>query len=216
MEGGLASEVVHINTGIGIEETRKFVRWTCRRMGWKLNELRPPVPYDHIVLEHGFPGPGAHRFMYIRLKERCLRAFTKERGRPITFVTGVRSSESTRRMGHVQRRMFDIHNRWTWLAPIHEFSKREVDEYLDAYSLPRNDVVAVMHMSGECLCGSFARQDELQELAQWYPVEYARIRSLEAEVEATGHPAHRWGQRPDNVNRRQMWMPLCHSCEARA
>ena len=34
--------VAHINTGIGVEETREFVRTTCARYGWPLRELTPP------------------------------------------------------------------------------------------------------------------------------------------------------------------------------
>jgi 3'-phosphoadenosine 5'-phosphosulfate sulfotransferase (PAPS reductase)/FAD synthetase len=34
---------VHINTGIGIEETRQFVRDTCEQMGWPLDERHPPT-----------------------------------------------------------------------------------------------------------------------------------------------------------------------------
>jgi 3'-phosphoadenosine 5'-phosphosulfate sulfotransferase (PAPS reductase)/FAD synthetase len=67
------SGVVHINTGIGIEETRQFVRDTCQREGWELLELHPPETYESLVVEHGFPGPAHHYKMYQRLKERCLR-----------------------------------------------------------------------------------------------------------------------------------------------
>ncbi len=35
---------VHINTGIGVEQTRQFVRRTCREQGWPLLEYHPP-PY---------------------------------------------------------------------------------------------------------------------------------------------------------------------------
>lgn len=213
MESGMATEVVHVNTGIGIAQTREFVRQTCEERGWKLNELHPPVSYEDIVREHGFPGPGSHRFMYIRLKERCLRAFAKERGRPITFVTGVRSQESSRRMGHVKREVIDKDNRWTWYAPICDFTKRDVLDYLDAHRVfPRNEVVDILHMSGECLCGSFARPGEREEIRAWYPEVDAQIAELEMLVALEGHPAHRWGRRPDKVNRNQTWLPLCHSC----
>src|SRR5436189_263454 len=62
----------HINTGIGIEETRTFVRNTCKEYKWELKEYHSPFKYEDIVLEHGFPGPASHRYMYIRLKERAI------------------------------------------------------------------------------------------------------------------------------------------------
>ena len=49
--------VVHLNTGIGIEETREFVRETCQEWGWPLIERWPPrVTYEQMCLERGMPG----------------------------------------------------------------------------------------------------------------------------------------------------------------
>jgi 3'-phosphoadenosine 5'-phosphosulfate sulfotransferase (PAPS reductase)/FAD synthetase len=44
---------VHINTTIGIEETRTFVRDTCRKNKWPLLEYPPPVTYRRLVLSDG-------------------------------------------------------------------------------------------------------------------------------------------------------------------
>ena len=41
---------VHINTGIGIEQTREFVRETCRANGWPLIELHSEKRYEDWVL----------------------------------------------------------------------------------------------------------------------------------------------------------------------
>ncbi len=49
--------VVHINTGIGIEETREFVRRVCGEFGWRLIEVYPPrITYEQMCLERGMPG----------------------------------------------------------------------------------------------------------------------------------------------------------------
>ena len=50
---------VHVNTGIGIEETREFVCATCRDHGWPLIEFHPPVSYDQIVLRWELPLPAS-------------------------------------------------------------------------------------------------------------------------------------------------------------
>ena len=95
---------IHINTGIGVKETREFVRGICQQYGWPLKEYHPPDSFEDIVTEHGFPGPGQHATMYIRLKERALRQIMREHGkrsRKILFVTGVRRQESVRRMGTI-------------------------------------------------------------------------------------------------------------------
>jgi tRNA(Ile)-lysidine synthase TilS/MesJ len=62
--------VAHINTGIGIEETRTFVRETCKQYGWTLKEYTTEYNYDDLAMEYGFPGPAMHGVMYIKLKER--------------------------------------------------------------------------------------------------------------------------------------------------
>src|SRR3954469_10283546 len=51
---------VHINTTIGIEETREHVRASTPLLGLRLIELFPPKSYRDLCLEHGMPGPGAH------------------------------------------------------------------------------------------------------------------------------------------------------------
>lgn len=220
MTNGYAQEVVHVNTGIGVEETREFVRETCREYGWPLNEIHPPVSYDEIVVEHGFPGPAGHRYMYIRLKERALRAFARERkpykGAMITYCTGTRKQESSRRMRGQQTEFFRDSEGWTWRAVILEWSKADCNRYIAEQGLPRNPVVDLLHMSGECLCGSFARPGERDEIRAWFPATDQRITELEERVRAAGHHGCIWGARPPNVHRQQLSMldmgPLCSSC----
>lgn len=220
MTNGYAQEVVHVNTGIGVEQTREFVRETCARFGWPLNELSPPIPYDDLVLQHGFPGPAGHQFMYRRLKERCLAAFARERkprrGAPLVYCTGVRKQESDRRARGQQTEWQHAPKLgWTWRAVILEWSKGDCNRYIEEKGLPRNPVVDTLHMSGECLCGSFAKPGEIDEIRLWFPETAARIAALEQRVAATGNPACVWGRRPPNVARGQLELlpgMLCSSC----
>ncbi len=71
-------KVVHLNTGIGIEETRQYVRQMALWQGWPLVEYTTPIRYEDIVKKHGFPGPDAHRYMYIQLKERAIAALMRD------------------------------------------------------------------------------------------------------------------------------------------
>ena len=51
-------------------------------------------------------------------------------------------------------------------------------------------------MSGECLCGSFAKPGEREELAFWFPDFESQLRQLETRVAGVpGIPEHRqhWG-----------------------
>lgn len=220
--------VVHINTGIGIEQTRQFVRQTCLVNGWNLRELhadREEQTYEYIVRKYGFGGPGSHPFLYRRLKERKLERLVREAktGHPRTarvmLVTGMRRDESVRRMGHgdFQRRR----GAQVWSSPLEHWSKRDCNHYLEYHDLPRNEVVDLLHMSGECLCGAFARIDEMQDLEHWFPETAAYLHELEREVEALGHASCIWGysaRYANEVNAAQghLFSPLCVGCETRA
>jgi 3'-phosphoadenosine 5'-phosphosulfate sulfotransferase (PAPS reductase)/FAD synthetase len=216
---------VHIDTGIGIPETQAFVRETCQQQGWPLLVYRAVDQgqgYDALALRYGFPGPAAHFRMYIRLKERALDAFIREhkthRRDRLVLVTGARAKESQRRMGHVQPVRRD--GVQVWVNPLHEWPKCACLDWIEQNGVSRNQVVELLHMSGECLCGSFAKPGELKEIALWYPHVAARITDLETRVRAAGH-RHGWGERPKRRRRRRgrdsagrlLVSELCQQCE---
>jgi 3'-phosphoadenosine 5'-phosphosulfate sulfotransferase (PAPS reductase)/FAD synthetase len=225
---GVELKAAHINTGTGVPQTSEFVREVCRDQGWELLEFSPPVPYEEIVMEYGFPGPAQHGLMYQRLKERCLRQLVRQHKQEmkdrIMLVTGVRSEESVRRMRHVER--IQREGAQVWAADIWNWTKRDCNRELERRGLPRNPVVDLIHMSGECLCGAFARPGELKELEMWFPEVAERIKALQIKVEAAGLRGCVWGQRPPRVHRDQMKLlfgeawddadtgPLCSTCVA--
>jgi 3'-phosphoadenosine 5'-phosphosulfate sulfotransferase (PAPS reductase)/FAD synthetase len=218
---------LHIDTGIGVPETQAFVRDTCRAQGWPLKVYRAVDQgqvYEDLALTYGFPGPGSHWRMYVRLKERALDAFIREhkthRRDRLVLSTGARAQESDRRMGHVEDVRRD--GAQVWANPIYQWSKLDCLDTIAAAGVPRNPVVELLHMSGECLCGSFAKPDELKEIGLWFPCVAARIRAIEARVKAAGHRACVWGVRPPRERKRQPATrnssgrrvgPLCQQCE---
>lgn len=194
------SGVVHICTGIGIRETRRFVYETCKTFGWPLRIYRPDKNnrYEQFVLKYGFPGPAQHGRMYQRLKERSLRRHvrlvrTGRRDR-VLLVSGCREAESRRRMGTaepIQRVGSTV-----WCAPCVSWETGDQHAYMAQHSLPRNPVKELLCMSGECLCGAFARgREELDEIALWYPDAAANIESIQRRAAAAGVPS-KWGERP--------------------
>lgn len=217
---------LHIDTGIGIPETQAFVIETCKAQGWPLKIYRAKdygQDYEALAVKYGFPGPAAHFRMYIRLKERALDAFIREHKKywkdRIVLSTGARSTESDRRMGHVQQVRRD--GAKVWVNSIDQWTKADCHDVIAAAGVPRNPVVELLHMSGECLCGSFAKPDELKEIALWYPATAERIRAIECRVKAAGHCGV-WGQRPKSKRKRQPAQrdaagrrvgPLCQQCE---
>lgn len=210
---------VHLDTGIGIPETQEFVIKTCRERGWPLKIYRAKdygQDYDALAKQYGFPGPGAHFRMYTRLKERALDAFVRDhkghRFQRLILSTGARSAESQRRMGHVKPVRRDGCS--VWVNPIHDWQKRDCFDLIETYKVERNPVVELLHMSGECLCGCFAKSDELKEITLWFPKVARHIRALENEVERAGIKACRWGQRPPTTrSTRKKVSELCRRCE---
>lgn len=198
----------HINTGIGVEETRRFVRETCSIRGWPLLEYKAaenvradgtldPQIYDDLVMEHGFPGPAHHWKMYQRLKERQIERLIRDHKRRysrevVLLVSGRRSQESARRAITVTPQ--ERKGGRAWVNPIHDFSKRDCHVIMEYAGLARNPVVDLIHKSGECLCGAFAKPGELAELSLWFPETAARIRRLEEAVRL--HHPWGWGERP--------------------
>lgn len=224
----------HINTGFGVEQTRHFVRNTCREQGWPLFEyaamdnlnkhgLPDPQDYREFVRRLGFPGAHGHGMMYARLKDRQIRRLVREHKTKtkdnIMLIAGCRSQESARRMRNTEP--LQKEGCRVWVQPIHDFSKTDCGRVIEYAKLGRNEVVDLIHKSGECLCGAFAKPGELDELAMWFPKEAQMIRDLEAEIK----PKFGWGweegpPKPKKCPKLQsidqqeqlFQMPLCWNC----
>ncbi len=214
-------EAVHINTGIGVERTREFVRETCRQYRWPLHEIRAledcGQDYDELVRRYGFPGPPGHRMMYARLKERAIRVLVQRRKTKrtdrILIATGIRREESVRRMAYAGREV-NRTGAQVWINPLYWWEKLDRDMYLHEHQLPVNPVSEALGMSGECLCGAFAHPGELDMVRKVCPATAQRIDRLHAEI------AHRfpwgWEGRPPSKKAVKPSGPFCVGCEKSA
>lgn len=236
-----ATHAAHANTGIGIEQTRQFVRDTCAGWGLPLFEEYPVIGATYrdlvlgrtrartgpnkgkVVYEGGFPGPAKHYLMYQRLKERALESVRRQlveypRQQRVIFLAGRRASESGRRQKLALRDPIERRDNTVWVSPLLNWTKLDLNAYRRLYpDVPRNEVSDLLHMSGECLCGAFAHEGELDEIGTWFPEVAAEIRELEAEALASGvAPPERckwgWGAGKETPSRVGV---LCSSCDAR-
>lgn len=212
--------VVHVNTGIGIEQTREYVRQVCHDQRWPLiEECAPAGWYDQNCLTKGMPGgPAQHGIMYQRLKDdqvrRVVRRYQRRRGDTVGLVTGVRQQESDRRM-RVHPTPITRERAQLWINPILDWSASDVGAYMVEVGLPRNPVVDKLHRSGECLCGALADPQELDWIGYWYPDVARRIRALERQCYERGLP-YAWGTKAAPViSPDQAWLPLCQDCPTR-
>jgi 3'-phosphoadenosine 5'-phosphosulfate sulfotransferase (PAPS reductase)/FAD synthetase len=120
------------------------------------------------------------------------------------LITGCRLSESTRRMGHVVPIQRDGVR--YWVAPlIHWDETTKINYQLDNV-IPRNPVTAKLGISGECLCGAYAKPGEREKIAHYYPEAESEIQACEAAA-ASNCQHEVWGTRPP---RKQM---LCQQCD---
>lgn len=217
MEDGPGEIVIYLDTGTGLEDNRTYIEELCDKYGWQLWTLRTHVDYTELVKENGFPGPSRHSIMYRSLKERQLgRAAARMQG-DVHYHTGVRSLESSRRMANVSPEQ-DHYGKWTWHAPIHDWSKDDCTEFIDEHDIPRNPLWDTLGRSGDCFCGCFGSREELLDLracgqddrADW-------IEALEEQVE-TGDEKElwAWGSLSDNERRAERidddQMMLCSTC----
>ncbi|MGZ6788358.1 MAG: phosphoadenosine phosphosulfate reductase domain-containing protein [Mycobacteriaceae bacterium] len=226
-----ADYAAHCNTTIGIEQTRQFVRDICAAWGLGLIERTPPKESDHyraLVLDQGFPGPGHHFKMFQRLKERALRQVQRElvtnpRKERVVFIAGRRRQESKRRANipDMERRGSVV-----YVSPLVNWTKMDMNTYrLMMGDVPVNEVSDLIHMSGECLCGSFAHPGERDEVSHWFPGVFEEIAELEAEIANRDDiPEHRrkwgWGADPQARNATPKGAAsktglMCSSCDDR-
>lgn len=214
-----------INTGTGIPRTVEFVRETCREQGWPLVELAPDgQTYEDVVREYGFgTGPAAHSRAYFWLKKRQVRRLVREakgeRGDRVLLATGVRRSESVRRMNAGISVPIRREGAQVWVNPILDWTGKGVSDFIDAEGLDRNPVVDVLHRSGECLCGTLFNKGDRDEVLLWAPEMVERIAEWERIAREAGHHNCVWGMPGSRPIPGQGELfdsqPLCVSCEAR-
>lgn len=208
---------IHVNTGTGVPATTEFVRQTCADWGIVLHELHPPRSYEQCFIEDriidGLPGPGMHHIAYTRLKERPLTRFTTDqkshRMDKIMLLSGVRKDESQRRMGYGGT-VVDQEGCRVWVNPLYFWTNDEMGGYKTDHALPRNPVSEHLHMSGECLCGAFAKPGELEEIRFFYPEVAARIDAWNEAAAAAELTYCEWGTKRPGKDKKVG--PLCAAC----
>lgn len=195
--GKCLDAAVFIDTGVALPGVREFAEDFCADRGVPLKVYE--TPYSEFVAmcrEHGMPGAGAHRYPYVRLKERRLDDLIREHKQRwndrIMLLSGVRRAESVQRMGTavpVRRDGCTL-----WVNPLIDWTHADMRAYRDRYCLPESDVAALMHRSGECNCGAYGGGGEREMLRQLYPDWFEeKIAWLERELKAAGSPYWKWG-----------------------
>lgn len=209
--------IFHVDTTIGVRQTREFVRQMADLYGLPLEVRRPPKSYDEIVSERGFFGPADHEWAYRLLKKEAVRQFKREMLPPgessnLMLLTGMRAHESRTRLAHGSDDR--IEERIAWVNPIRHFTRTEMVLYRERYpQLPKNPVNDYLGKSGECLCGCFSHgPTELELVRDLDPDTATQIEALQDRLRADGSPFCRWGPGGQAVPESYGPGPLCSGC----
>jgi len=206
---------VYLDTGIGLDENRQYVEDLCDKFGWQLWTLRTHEDYEELVKQYGFPGPSKHTMFYAALKERQLSKLGSIAEDP-HFYTGIRASESQRRMGNAQRTQ-EKHGA-VWHSELIDWSLQQVKRYIKKHDIPENPLWDKGHFK-DCGCGAFGSPEELLELQADYPEMYERLSDLEDDVDRNDEYCKwGWGQLSEKQLRKiraendDGQMTLCSVC----
>lgn len=199
------SAAVFVDTGINVPGAEERVAQLCRGLGVELLVYRAmdnrradntldPQDYDEMVREYGFPGSTTigHGKMFNRLKgrafERLVREHRGDRGGRVMLVSGSRKSESARRDRNVKA--VKAVGGTIWVAPLWDWSTRQRDQYLATMGLPRNPYSPLIGVSGDCLCGAYAKPGQLAAVRRHFPCVGRRLDALAEQTREAGMP---WG-----------------------
>ena len=206
--------VFHVDTTIGIRQTRQFVEETAVAYGLDLEVRKPSKSYEEIVRERGFFGPSDHEWAYRLLKKDATRQFKRDmlparESSKLMLLTGMRAHESRTRLAHGSDDR--VEERIAWVNPLRHWTNTEMRLYREANpQVPKNPVNDLLGKSGECLCGCFSHPVELDIIREIDPQTAAQIEGLQAELEAAGSPFCRWG--PGGAASSVTAGPLCADC----
>ena len=193
---GMLLGCVSLETGISTPDWKTSVQAICSERDWPLHFFKTSDSYDRIVLKYGFPGPAQHGQTMNYLKGRAVRRFKKAFPGAI-LASGVRHDESARRsLSTKQESYFEGVK---VIAPLFDWSTEAVWEYVRSKGYVRPQAYSTLQISGDCLCGAFARSDERAAIRYWYPEIDQRLTRLENQLnngiagDLTHAVGHLWG-----------------------
>ena len=196
--------VVHADTGVSLEATRKFVVEYCREWDWPLYFTKPPkrtknierhgkdFTYRSFVLQYGFPHARNHPWVLGYLKKLGWEGWMRDTQKleaGACFISGVRKRESMARSRFREYTKKEVHRdkHVTYVSPFLYKTGDWVSKYFFNPCSKKSPAYAMgFGISGECMCGAFADPWERELLRQHDPKLYAMIVGLERDVKVCG------------------------------
>lgn len=189
-EAGLLLGVVALETGVSTPDWKGFVQKTCDERKWRLEFFATDVSYDDWVRRYGFPGPSKHSWIMRVLKGRCIAKFKRAHPDGI-LASGVRLDESVKRAGSVKP--VGMWENVPIIAPIFDWTTEQTWEFFHDRGFERAPGYSTLQISGDCLCGAYAREGEADALQFWYPQLADRFYALGEEIKDKFPNRCKWG-----------------------
>jgi len=185
--------VVFTNTGLGAQETRKFVLSYCKEKGWPLQMTWANQDHDrfiNVIRKYGFAGPGNHGMWMGFLKYHAWYYFMKQRlkmGEKACFISGVRKKESIQREKIKKYTKFpvDVDGKQIFIKPFLYKNGTQLWEYFNEHDMKKSKVYEWLNKSGECYCGAHAMDFELKLLEIYDRLAFDTIKHYEQVIKDT-------------------------------
>jgi 3'-phosphoadenosine 5'-phosphosulfate sulfotransferase (PAPS reductase)/FAD synthetase len=191
-EQGIDHDRVFCDTGWEAQETYDHLRYLAERLG-SIHWLRGERQMEELVEHKGmFPGR-TRRFCTEELKVKPLIAYLNARvdaGEDIINAVGIRAGESAARANMPE---------WEWAKdfdcevwrPLIRWTEQEVIDIHTRHQLRPNPLYLAGASRVGCFPCIFARKAEVRLIADKYPDQIVRIRTLESRVQAAALSRHK-------------------------
>ena len=174
---GMLDHLLTIDTGIAVGELWDFVKDETKRQGWSHVVRKSKYNFDDWVYRHGHPAHGAHRRVMGMLKYDTMRTYMLHEldTDNSVYMSGVRGETESVQRGQNYAYPIDNDGRMFMGRPIFYKTDSDVINYCVKNDIRISPAYEKIHLSGDCLCGSYNDLLERYEISQHYPREYAEI-----------------------------------------
>lgn len=237
IELGQFEGIVTFDTGIAVPGFIDWIKEICKKRKWKIHIEKGGYmsgnekiqSYDEFVRKFGFPKPRSHSWIMRIVKGRAFTKFKKahtenkiikgkkKKIRP-KVASGVRQAESKRRMKNVKGEYGEFDGCEVWNV-VYDWKDQDVWDYVKKYEIEISPAYKTIHMSGDCLCGAYARKSETEIVSIFFPEVAKRLAKLENEIkdnEKIPKQCKYWGYKDGegfNTKQRKLDSILCGECD---
>ena len=184
--------IVFTNTGLGAQDTRKFVRDYAIKRGWPIHMTwaSEKERFYNIAMRFGFAFAGNHSMWMGYLKMHTWYYFLHPKikaGENACFISGVRKKESRQRriIKQYTKKPLDFNSGLPYVKPFLHKNGLQLWEYYNENNLEKTSVYEWLNRSGECYCGSHSEPWDLMLMKKYDPLAYNSIKWLEKEMART-------------------------------